>query len=63
VVVAAGVILLAAWSVLDSAWETSGYKTQIVAFLLFQALVFGRMFLRLGLMGGQLALYRRLAGG
>jgi hypothetical protein len=61
--VAAGVILLAAWSLLDSAWETSGYKTQIVTFLLFQALVLGRLFLRLGLMGGQIALYRRLASG
>jgi hypothetical protein len=60
--VAAGVILLGAWGAIDSAWETTGYKTQIVTLVLFQALVLGRMFLRLGLMGGQIALYRRLAG-
>ncbi|HEX6738633.1 MAG TPA: hypothetical protein VF310_10190 [Vicinamibacteria bacterium] len=61
-VVAAGVLLLAAWGLVDGAWETTGYKTQLLALALFQALVFGRMFLRLALMGGQLALYRRSSG-
>ena len=62
-VVAAGVLLLGAWGLLDGAWETTGYKTQILALVLFQALVFGRMFLRLALMGGQIDLYRRTANG
>jgi hypothetical protein len=58
-VVAGGVVLLAVWAALDGRWETVGYKTQLVTFALFQALVFGRMMLRLGLLGGQIALYRR----
>jgi hypothetical protein len=60
-VVAAGVVLLGLWGVLDAAWETTGYKAQLVTLALFQALVLGRMFLRLALMGGQMALYRRFA--
>jgi hypothetical protein len=60
--VAAGVLLLAAWALLDGAWETTGYKTQLLTLALFQALVLGRMFLRLALMGGQIHLYRRHAG-
>jgi hypothetical protein len=58
-VVALGVVLLAVWAALDGSWETTGYKTQLVTLALFQALVLGRMLLRLGLMGGQIALYRR----
>jgi hypothetical protein len=61
-IVAAGVLLLAGWGLLDGAWETTGYKTQILTLLLFQALVLGRMVLRLALMGGQIDLYRRLSG-
>jgi hypothetical protein len=58
-VVAGGVVLLVVWSAWDAHWDTVGYKTQLVTFLLFQALVLGRLMLRLGLMGGQIALYRR----
>lgn len=53
-----GVLLLAFWSVLDGQWQTTGYKTQLVALLLFQGLVFGRIGLRLALLGGQVSLYR-----
>jgi len=52
------VALLAVWSLLDGAWETTGYKTQIVTLLLGQGLVFGRIALRLVLLSSQLALYR-----
>lgn len=55
-----GLLLLVLWNALDSRWEVSGYKTQIVSLLLAQALVFGRLGLRLMLMGGQIALYRKL---
>jgi hypothetical protein len=55
-----GVVLLALWRVLDGAWATTGYKTQLVTFLLFQSLLFSRLALRLILMGGQVSLYRRL---
>jgi len=53
----AAVALLAMWRVLDGAFATTGYKTQLVTLLLMQALVFGRIFLRLALLGGQLEIY------
>jgi len=56
---ALGVVLLAVWAVLDGGWATTGYKTQLVALLLAQALMAGRIALRLALWAGQLALYRR----
>lgn len=57
----ASVLLLALWNALDVAWTVTGYKTQIVALLLAQALVLGRIALRLTLLGGQLSLYRRFS--
>lgn len=54
---------LALWTVLDRHWETTGYKTQIVTFLLLEGLVFLRLFLRVATLGGQVALARRLGGG
>jgi hypothetical protein len=56
----AGVVLLASWHGLDSAWATTGYKTQAVTLLLAQGLVLGRIALRVGLQASQIALYRRL---
>jgi hypothetical protein len=56
-----GVTLVAGWRLLDGAYATTGYKTQLVTFVLFEAFVLARVSLRLMLMGGQLALYRRLA--
>jgi hypothetical protein len=58
---ALGVGLLALWAVLDGAWPTTGYGTQIVTLLLAQGLMAGRIALRLALWGGQLAMYRRFA--
>jgi hypothetical protein len=55
---AALALLLLAFKALDGAWTTTGYKTQIVTLLLLQAFVFGRIFLRLALLGGQLEIYR-----
>jgi hypothetical protein len=57
-VAALGVLLLAAWALLAGAWPTTGYKSQLVALLLMQALVYGRLFLRVALLGGMVALYR-----
>jgi hypothetical protein len=54
---------LAAWSVLDGLWPTTGYKTQVVTLLLLQGLVFLRIFLRVATAGGQVTLARRLTGG
>ena len=56
-----GVALVTVWRVLDGAYVTTGYKTQLLTFALFQAVVLARVSLRVMLMGGQLALYRRLA--
>jgi hypothetical protein len=57
---ALGLAGLAAWSVLDAHWETTGYKTQIVTLVLLEALVFLRIFLRVATAGGQVALARQL---
>jgi hypothetical protein len=54
----AGVLLLGLWGALDSAWVTTGYKTQIVTLILAQALMLGRIGLRVGLSASQIALYR-----
>jgi hypothetical protein len=59
---ALGVVLVVVWSLLDGRWMTVGYRTQIVSLLLAQALVFGRIWLRLALAGGQISIYRRLSG-
>jgi hypothetical protein len=53
-----GALLLAAWSLVDGAWRTTGYRSQLVALLLMQALLYGRLFLRVSLLGGMMALYR-----
>lgn len=58
-VVLLGALLLASWHAVDGAFETTGYKTQLFTLLLMQALVFGRIALRLSLLAGALALYRR----
>jgi hypothetical protein len=55
----AGVLLLALWATVDGRLETTGYRSQIVALALMQSLVLGRVFLRLALLAGQVALYRR----
>jgi hypothetical protein len=52
--------LIVIWRLLDGAWTTTGYKTQLVTFALFEGFLLGRIFLRLSLLGGQVALYRRL---
>ena len=54
---------LAAWSVLDRHWGTTGYKTQLVTFVLLEGLVFLRLLLRVATLGGQVTLARRLSGG
>jgi hypothetical protein len=60
---ALAVIGLGAWTVLDGSWETTGYKTQLVTFVLLEGFVFFRIFLRVATLGGQVALARRLGGG
>jgi len=59
----AAVAGLALWAPVDRLWTTTGYKTQMVTFVLLEALVFFRIFLRVATLGGQVVLARRLAGG
>jgi hypothetical protein len=56
-----GLALLAAWTWLDGLVPVSGYRTQIGWLLLAQGFVGLRLFLRLSLLGGQVALYRASA--
>jgi len=60
-VAALGVALIAVWRLLDGSYMTTGYKTQLLTLVLFQLFMLARLALRVALMGGQLALYRRLA--
>jgi hypothetical protein len=53
-----GAGLLAFWTFLDGSVGVTGYKTQLLAFLLGQAFIVGRLSLRLGLLGGQMEIYR-----
>jgi hypothetical protein len=54
-----GFLALFLWSSLDSSLAVTGYKTQLVALLLGEALIASRLALRLGLLGGQMEIYRR----
>ena len=58
----AGALTFALWALVDAGWETSGYRSQALTLVLLQAFVVARLALRLGLLGGQLELYRREAG-
>lgn len=55
-----GLLLLAAWAAIDSVWSATGYAAQLVALALAEALMLGRVALRLGLQASQIALYRRV---
>lgn len=56
-----GLALVAAWTWLDGLVAVSGYRTQLGWLLLAQGFVGLRLFLRLALLGGQVALYRASA--
>jgi hypothetical protein len=58
----AGGLAVALWSVLDTRWVTTGYKTQVVTLVLFQALLVARIGLRLSLLAAQTALFRARGG-
>lgn len=54
-----GLLALVLWSRLDASSATTGYWTQLPAFVLMQGLLATRITLRLGLLAGQTALWRR----
>jgi hypothetical protein len=55
----AGVLLLAAFAFLDARLAVSGFRSQLLALVLFEAFVAGRIALRLGLLASQLELQER----
>ena len=56
-----GIAALWLFVALDGLLPTTGYKTQLLALLLMQGFVLLRIALRLALLAGQTALYRRSA--
>jgi hypothetical protein len=58
---ACGIALLTVWSIVDARVEPVGYAAQLATLLLAQGLMAGRIALRLALLAGQIALYRRFA--
>jgi hypothetical protein len=58
IVLILGLLLLSAWAALDTRLVVVGWKSQLLALLLFQAFLVGRIALRLGLLAGQLELHR-----
>ena len=60
-VVFLGMAALWLFVAVDGLVPTTGYKTQVIALLLMQGFVLLRIALRLGLLAGQTALYRRSA--
>ena len=52
------IALFSTWGLLDTSWVTTGYKSQLVAAAIGQALVLSVIGLRLAWLGGQLAIYR-----
>jgi hypothetical protein len=61
-VVVLGLLLLAAWSALDGRQVVLGWRSQLVALVLFQGFVLSRIGLRLGLLASQLELHRARGG-
>jgi hypothetical protein len=54
----ASVIGLALWAAFDARFVTTGYKTQLVTLVVFQAVIIFRIALRLVLLAAQICLYR-----
>jgi hypothetical protein len=54
-----GALSLVVWGLVESAFEPTGFRTQLVFFVAAEALVASRMGLRLWLLASQVALHRR----
>jgi hypothetical protein len=62
VVVALALLLLVVWGALDARQVVLGWRSQLVALVLFQAFLLGRIALRLGLLASQVELHRARGG-
>jgi hypothetical protein len=58
VVIVTGLALFALWAAFDRRFEVIGWRSQILAFGVFQAFVLARIGLRLGLLASQMELHR-----
>ncbi len=61
-VVLLALLLLATWSALDAQQVVVGWRSQLVALVLFQGFLLARIALRLGLLASQLELHRARGG-
>jgi hypothetical protein len=61
VVIATGLVLLVLWAAFDGHFEVIGWRSQILAFGMFQVFVVARIALRLGLLASQMELHRARA--
>jgi hypothetical protein len=57
-----GFLSLAVWRLGDRSFAATGYTSQILVFAWSQVLVSARLFLRLGLLGGQMEIFRSAPG-
>jgi hypothetical protein len=62
VVIVAGLVLLALWAAFDRRFEVIGWRSQILAFGVFQVVLLARIGLRLGLLASQMDLHRLRSG-
>ncbi len=63
VVLVAAALLLASWAAFDVRFAVTGWKSQLVVLAVFQAFLFARIALRLGLLASQLELHRERSAG
>jgi hypothetical protein len=56
-----GVLVLALWAAFDARFVTTGYKSQLLTLVLFEAVIVFRIALRLVLLAAQMCLYRARA--
>jgi hypothetical protein len=62
IVLLLALVLLGAWASMDARLLVLGWKSQLVAFALFQAFLLGKIALRLALLASQLELHREPGG-
>lgn len=63
VILALALFFAGVWTSFDRVFEPTGFRTQALFLVAAQAFLAARIFLRLSLLGGQLALYRSRSGG
>jgi hypothetical protein len=62
VVIVTALLLFTLWAAFDQRFDVIGWRSQLVAFGVFQAFILARIALRLGLLASQLELHRARSG-